>query len=116
MSLVETEAFARTIRRRKAYLTEAGRLKWAKFATPVGAPIDDLFAHNVSLVRSLTKRPAMRRSLHDRCRAGPGVQRTVMVSPSSQAFCASSTWPARLGASPHSRRAWSPLRNRSPAV
>ena len=52
VTLVETEAFARTIRRRRAYLTEAGRLKWAKFATPVGAPIDDLFAHNVSLVRA----------------------------------------------------------------
>ena len=57
VSLVETEAFARTIRRRKAYLTEAGRLKWAKFATPVGAPIDDLFAHNVSLVRSSYETP-----------------------------------------------------------
>ena len=52
VTLVETEAFARTIRRRQAYLSEAGRLKWAKFATPVGAPIDDLFAHNVSLVRA----------------------------------------------------------------
>jgi hypothetical protein len=57
VSLVETGAFARTIRRRKAYLTEAGRLKWAKFATPMGAPIDDLFAHNVSLVRSAYEMP-----------------------------------------------------------
>jgi hypothetical protein len=57
VSLVETEAFARTIRRRKAYLTEAGRLKWAKFATPAGAPIDDLFAHNVSLVRYAYEMP-----------------------------------------------------------
>ena len=52
VTLVDTEAFARTIRRRRAYLTETGRLKWAKFPTPVGAPIDDLFAHNVSLVRA----------------------------------------------------------------
>ena len=52
VTLVETEAFARTIRRRRAYLAEGGRLKWAKFPTPVGAPIDDLFAHNVSLVRA----------------------------------------------------------------
>ena len=52
VTLVETEAFARTIRRRWAYLTEAGRLKWAKFPTPPGAPIDELFAHNVSLVRT----------------------------------------------------------------
>lgn len=52
VSLIETEAFARTIRRRKAYVTEAGRLRWAKVTTPVGAPIDDLFAHNVGLVRA----------------------------------------------------------------
>lgn len=52
VTLVETEAFARTIRRRRAYLSESGRLKWAKFATPSGAPIDDLFAHNVSIVRA----------------------------------------------------------------
>ena len=52
VTLVETEAFARTIRRRRAYLTEAGRLKWVKFSTAVGAPIDDLFARNVRLVRA----------------------------------------------------------------
>ena len=52
VTLVETEAFARTIRRRRAYLTEVGRLKWAKSPTPLGAPIDELFAHNVSLVRT----------------------------------------------------------------
>lgn len=52
VTLVETEAFARTIRRRRAYLTEAGRLRWVKFETPVGEPIDELFAHNVSVVRA----------------------------------------------------------------
>jgi hypothetical protein len=57
VTLVETDAFVRTIHRRKAYLTEAGRLKWAKCATPIGAPIDDLFAHNVSLVRSAYEMP-----------------------------------------------------------
>jgi hypothetical protein len=57
VSLIETEAFARTIRRRKAYLTEAGRLKWAKVTTPIGAPIDDLFAHNVGLVRAAYEAP-----------------------------------------------------------
>jgi hypothetical protein len=52
VSLIETEAFSRTIRRRRAYLTESGRLKWAKFPTPKGAPLDDLLAHNVTLVRA----------------------------------------------------------------
>jgi hypothetical protein len=57
VSLIETEAFARTIRRRRAYLTEGGRLKWAKFSTAIGAPIDDLLRHNVSLVRSAYEAP-----------------------------------------------------------
>ena len=52
VSLIETEAFSRTIRRRRAYLTESGQLKWAKFPTPKGAPLDDLLAHNVTLVRA----------------------------------------------------------------
>jgi hypothetical protein len=52
VSLIETEAFSRTMRRRRAYLTESGRLKWAKYPTPKGAPIDDLLAHNVALVRA----------------------------------------------------------------
>jgi hypothetical protein len=51
-SLIETEAFSRTIRRRRAYLTESGRLKWPKFPSPKGAPLDDLLAHNVALVRA----------------------------------------------------------------
>ena len=34
VSLIETEAFSRTIRRRRAYLTESGRLKWAKCRFP----------------------------------------------------------------------------------
>lgn len=57
VSLIETEAFARTIRRRKAYLTEAGRLRWAKVTTPIGAPIDELLAHNVGLVRAAHEAP-----------------------------------------------------------
>ena len=57
VTLVETEAFSRTIRRRRAYLTEAGHLKWAKFPTPKGAPIDDLLAHNVALVRASYETP-----------------------------------------------------------
>jgi len=57
VSLIETEAFARTIRRRRGYFTEAGRLKWAKSPTPHGAPIDELFAHNVSVVRAAHEAP-----------------------------------------------------------
>jgi hypothetical protein len=63
VSLIDTEAFSRTIRRRRAYLTESGRLRWAKFPTPKGAPIDDLLAHNVALLRASyesSTRPAPR--------------------------------------------------------
>lgn len=52
VTIIETESFSRTIRRRRAYMTEAGRLKWVKFKTPKGAPLDDLFEHNVAVVRS----------------------------------------------------------------
>lgn len=52
VTLIETEAFARAIRRRRAMLTESGRLRWAPSPTPKGAPIDDLFAHNVEVVRT----------------------------------------------------------------
>jgi len=51
VSLIETEAFARAIRRRRAVITESGRLRWASSPTPKGAPIDDLVAHNIELVR-----------------------------------------------------------------
>jgi hypothetical protein len=63
VTLVETEAFSRTIRRRRAHLTEPGRLKWVKFPTPEGASIDDLLAHNVALVRAFyetSAKPALR--------------------------------------------------------
>ncbi len=52
VTLIETEAFSRTIRRRRAFLTESGRIKWAKHPTPKGAPIDDLLAHNIAQVRA----------------------------------------------------------------
>lgn len=51
VTLIETEAFARAIRRRRAMLTESGRLRWASSPTPKGAPIDELVAHNVEIMR-----------------------------------------------------------------
>lgn len=52
VTLVETEAFARTIKRRRAYISKTGHLKWVKVSTPVGAPVDGLLAHNVRHVRA----------------------------------------------------------------
>ena len=53
VSLIETDAFARTLRRRRAHLVESGRLKWIPSPTPKGAPIHDLLAHNIHVVRSV---------------------------------------------------------------
>lgn len=87
VTLVETDAFSRTIRRRRAYLTESDRLKWAKFPTPVGAPIDDLLAHNVALVRAsydtsartaLRLRPPTRRVRRAAHRDGETVQPSLL--------------------------------------
>lgn len=51
VTLLETEAFARALRRRRAYFTENGRLKWAANPTPKGSPLDELLAHNIAAVR-----------------------------------------------------------------
>lgn len=87
VTLIETEAFSRTIRRRRAYLTESGRLRWARFPTPAGAPIDDLLAHNVELVRAsyevtarpvLPLRPAVRRARRAAHRDGEPIQPSLL--------------------------------------
>jgi hypothetical protein len=52
VTLLDTEAFSRTHRRRRAFMTEGGKLRWAKFPTPVGAPLDKLLSHNVGMVRT----------------------------------------------------------------
>ncbi|MEQ1756078.1 MAG: hypothetical protein ABL973_18290 [Micropepsaceae bacterium] len=61
VTLIDTEAFARAIRRKRAVLTDSGRLKWVSYPTPIGAPIDDLVACNIAAVRlahTLGQRPA----------------------------------------------------------
>lgn len=50
--LIETDAFARTLKRRRAELTEGGRLRWPRISTPIGAPIDELLAHNIATKRA----------------------------------------------------------------
>lgn len=51
ISLLETDAFARTMRRREAYHLPSGQLKWRKHPTERGAPLDDLLARNIETVR-----------------------------------------------------------------
>lgn len=50
--LIETDAFARTLKRRRAEVSEAGRLHWPRVSTPSGRPIDDLLAHNITTKRT----------------------------------------------------------------
>jgi hypothetical protein len=56
--LIETEAFSRALKRRRATITEAGRLRWLRTPTPKGEPIDALLAHNIATVRSALSSPA----------------------------------------------------------
>jgi hypothetical protein len=74
VTLIETEAFARAIRRRRAVLTESGRLRWAPSPTPKGAPIDDLLAHNIKIVQiahDLAASPASHLSIVATARRAP---------------------------------------------
>ena len=72
--LIETDAFARTLKRRRAEIAADGRLRWPRVTTEQGAPVDELLAHNIAtrrtyllgatpprplrLVRGPAKRPA----------------------------------------------------------
>jgi hypothetical protein len=56
--LVETQAFSRAIKRRRATISESGRLRWPKSPTPKGHPIDDLLAHNIATVRIALRHPS----------------------------------------------------------
>jgi hypothetical protein len=57
VTLLETESFSRTLRRRRAWISAEGKLRWAKSPTPVGAALDDLFAHNAKVVRDFYEAP-----------------------------------------------------------
>ena len=50
VSLIDTDAFAKTLRRRRAYFSDDERLRWRKFPTALGQPLDELLAHNVTSV------------------------------------------------------------------
>lgn len=62
VTLLETESFSKTLRRRRARLTPEGRLRWERQATLKDAPLDDLFAHNVETVRAALEHPGRTRS------------------------------------------------------
>jgi hypothetical protein len=57
VTLLETDSFSRTHRRRRAWISDEGKLKWARYPTPEGAPLDELFAHNAAWVRKHYEAP-----------------------------------------------------------
>lgn len=56
VTLLETESFSKTRCRRRAQLLD-GKLKWTPSLTPKGAPLDELFSHNVAIVRTFHESP-----------------------------------------------------------
>lgn len=48
--LIESDAFSRTLRRRRAVISELGRLRWVKAPTPPDALLDELLLHNIRVV------------------------------------------------------------------
>ena len=47
---LDTNTFMKTIRRRRAWCTQDGRIQWRKSPTPPGQQLDELLAHNWSIV------------------------------------------------------------------
>jgi hypothetical protein len=72
---IDTDSFPRTIKRRKADLAEAGRLRWHTALTPAGAQLDELLAWNIhavaTWVRSGGPGPRCRSSLPSHHRGAP---------------------------------------------
>jgi hypothetical protein len=50
VTFIDTAAFMRTMKRRRAVVTEAGKLSWRPAPTDIGIPVDDLLNHNVTTV------------------------------------------------------------------
>lgn len=65
--LIDTDAFARTLKRRRAEVAADGRLRWPRVTTEKGAPLDELLAHNIATRRAFL--------------LGAAAPRTVRLSP-----------------------------------
>jgi hypothetical protein len=61
--LIETDAFARTLKRRRAEIDAAGRLRWPRVTTDRGTPLDELLAHNIVARRAYLMTPSPSRPL-----------------------------------------------------
>jgi len=50
ITFIDTAAFMKTMKRRRAVVMESGRLQWLAAPTPIGASLDDLLNHNILTV------------------------------------------------------------------
>lgn len=50
ITVIDTAAFMRTMKRRRAVVMEFGKLRWLAAPTPIGAPLDELLNYNVPTV------------------------------------------------------------------
>jgi hypothetical protein len=49
---IDSRPFVKTLKRQRAFINAAGIIGWETAPTPLGAPVDDLFAYNTDLVTS----------------------------------------------------------------
>lgn len=52
LTFIDTSAFMKTVKRRRATLTEGGKLLWRPAPTEIGAPLDELLRENVMSVKT----------------------------------------------------------------
>ncbi len=52
VTIIDTDAFVKTHRRRQAFFTNEGKLVWRSHLTEEGALLDELLLHNVAAVHS----------------------------------------------------------------
>jgi hypothetical protein len=50
VTVIETTAFVKTMKRQRAYSDSASRIHWKLDPTPIGAPLDDLLRYNLRVV------------------------------------------------------------------
>jgi hypothetical protein len=50
LAVIDTTAFVKTMNRQRALLTDAQAINWRPEPTAVGAPLDDLFDHNLKVI------------------------------------------------------------------
>lgn len=52
VTVIDTDAFHKTLRRKQAYFTESGELRWRGHPTATGEPLDGLLQQNVATLHS----------------------------------------------------------------